>query len=62
MTYNLPDNSYRTQIFYQSGFWTKPSGISMVYITLISAGGGGGGGQTSASGAAGTGGGGGASG
>jgi hypothetical protein len=60
MTYNLPDNSYKTQIFYQNGIWTKPQGISMIYITLISAGGGGGGGQTSITGAAGTGGGGGA--
>jgi len=59
MTNNLPDNSYKTQIFYQSGTWVKPMGISMIYITAIGGGGGGGGGQTSASGAAGTGGGGG---
>lgn len=59
MTYNLPDTSYRTQIFYNNGFWVKPQGITMIYITCISGGGGGGGGQTSALGVAGTGGGGG---
>jgi hypothetical protein len=60
MTYNLPDNSYKTQIFYQNGIWIKPQGISMIYITLISAGGGGAGGQSSSSGLGGVGGGGGA--
>ena len=62
MSYNLPDTSYRTQVFYQSGQWIKPQGISMVYITLIGAGSGGGGGPTSASGVGSNGGGGGGSG
>jgi hypothetical protein len=62
MTYNLPDTSFRTQVFYQSGNWIKPQGISMVYVTLIGGGGGGGGGQSTASGVAGNGGGGGGTG
>lgn len=38
MTYNLPDTSFRTQVFYQSGNWIKPQGITMVYVTLIGGG------------------------
>jgi hypothetical protein len=55
MTYNLPDTSFRTQVFYQNGNWIKPQGITMVYVTLIGGGGGGGGGQSTASGVAGNG-------
>jgi hypothetical protein len=62
MSYNLPDTSYRTQIFYQNGQWIKPQGISLVYITLIGAGSGGGGGTSAALGVAATAGGGGGSG
>jgi len=47
--YNLADNKFRTNIFYQSGAWTKPQGITMISITAIGAGGGGGGGITGAS-------------
>ena len=39
--YNLADNQYRSSIFYESGAWTKPQGITMVSITAIGAGGGG---------------------
>lgn len=62
MTFNLPDTSFRTQVFYQNGTWNKPQGITMVYVTLIGGGSGGGGGQSTASGVAGGGGGGGGSG
>jgi len=62
MTYNLPDTSFRTQVFYQSGNWIKPQGITMVYVTLIGGGGGGAGGQSTESGVAGNGGGGGGTG
>ncbi len=48
MSYNLPDTSYRTQIFYQSGQWIKPQGITMIYITAIGGGSGGGGGVSAA--------------
>ena len=59
MSNNLPDVSYKTQIFYQNGFWIKPQGITMVYITVIGGGAGGGSGSSSALGVIGTGGGGG---
>ena len=45
--YNLADINYKTAVFYQSGSWIKPQGITMVSITAIGAGGGGGGGATS---------------
>ena len=48
--FNLIDNQYKTQIFYQSGAWVKPRGIRGVFITCIGAGGGGGGGTPGASG------------
>jgi hypothetical protein len=48
--FNLIDNRYKTQIFYQSGAWVKPRGIKGVFITCIGAGGGGGGGTPGASG------------
>ena len=48
MSNNLPDVSYRTQVFYQSGFWTKPPGITMIHIIVIGAGGGGGSGLSTA--------------
>jgi hypothetical protein len=60
--YNLADINYRTEVFYQSGSWTKPRGITMIQITAIGAGGGGGGGATNTSANARSGGGGGASG
>lgn len=60
--YNLSDNSDKVQIFYSSGVWVKPRGISMVYIVAIGAGAGGGGGLTKAAGVAGAGGSGGGSG
>ena len=59
--FNLTDNQYKTQVFYQSGYWVKPRGISMVFITAIGAGGGGGGGTPSATNTASSGGGGGGS-
>ena len=62
MTYNLPDTSYRTQVFYQSGQWIKPQGITMIYITAIGAGSGGGGGVSAALGVSALGGGGGGTG
>jgi hypothetical protein len=40
--YHLADNSYRTQVFYQSGFWVKPRGVTIAHIVVIGAGGGGG--------------------
>jgi hypothetical protein len=46
--YDLADTRYKTQVFYQSGTWIKPQGITMVSITAIGAGGGGGGGLTGA--------------
>ncbi len=57
--FNLADTQYKTQIFYQSGYWEKPRGINGVFITCFGAGGGGGGGTPGASGAGTTGGGGG---
>jgi hypothetical protein len=60
--YDLADTRYKTQVFYQSGAWVKPQGITMVAITAIGAGGGGGGGETLALGSARFGGGGGGSG
>lgn len=39
--YNLTDTQYKTQVFYQTGIWYKPRGISMVHITCLGAGGGG---------------------
>lgn len=44
--YDLADKSYKTAVFYQSGSWIKPIGITMISITAIGAGGGGGGGDT----------------
>jgi hypothetical protein len=44
--FDLANTDYRTQIFYTSGTWRKPSGISMVFIGCYGAGGGGGGGFT----------------
>ena len=46
--YNLADTGYKTEVFYQSGNWIKPQGITMISITAIGAGGGGGGGATAA--------------
>ena len=46
--YNLADTGYKTSVFYQSGYWIKPQGITMISITAIGAGGGGGGGATAA--------------
>jgi hypothetical protein len=46
--YNLADINYKTAVFYQSGSWIKPQGITMISITAIGAGGGGGGGLTGA--------------
>jgi hypothetical protein len=45
-TFNLPNQSDNTQYIFQSGYWTKPLGITMVNILLVGAGGGGGGGFT----------------
>lgn len=39
--YDLADTRYKTQVFYSSGNWVKPRGITMVSITAIGAGGGG---------------------
>jgi hypothetical protein len=60
--YNLADIGYKTAVFYQSGSWIKPQGITMISITAIGAGGGGAGGATNTSGNTRSGGGGGASG
>jgi len=46
--YNLANVDYKTSVFYQSGSWIKPQGITMISITAIGAGGGGGGGDTQA--------------
>jgi hypothetical protein len=46
--YDLADTRYKTSVFYQSGSWTKPLGITMISITAFGAGGGGGGGGTRA--------------
>jgi hypothetical protein len=46
--YDLADTTYKTAVFYQSGTWIKPRGITMISITAIGAGGGGGGGETGA--------------
>ena len=46
--YDLADYGYKTAVFYQSGSWIKPQGITMISITAIGAGGGGGGGETAA--------------
>jgi len=54
--FDLPNTDYRTQIFYTSGVWRKPPGISMVFMTCLGAGGAGGGGFTRALGGAGAGG------
>jgi hypothetical protein len=40
--YNLADTSYKTQVFYNTGYWVKPQGITMISITCIGAGGAGG--------------------
>jgi hypothetical protein len=60
--YDLADINYKTAVFYQSGSWIKPQGITMISITAIGAGGGGGGGATNTSANARSGGGGGGSG
>jgi hypothetical protein len=45
--YSLPQrNDGRSQIFYTTGTWVKPEGISMISIVCIGGGGGGAGGQT----------------
>ena len=40
--YNLADTSYKTQVFYNTGYWVKPQGITMISITCIGPGGAGG--------------------
>ena len=60
--YDLADTGYKTEVFYQSGSWIKPQGITMISITAIGAGGGGGGGTTNPVGSSRSGGGGGGSG
>ena len=40
--FDITDNSYKTQVFYQSGTWVKPRGITMVSFFVVGAGGGGG--------------------
>jgi hypothetical protein len=40
--FNLADTSYKTQVFYNTGYWVKPQGITMISITCIGAGGAGG--------------------
>lgn len=45
---NFANTDYKTAVFYQSGIWIKPQGITMISITAIGAGGGGGGGTTAA--------------
>ena len=60
--YNLADINYKTAVFYQSGSWIKPQGITMISITAIGAGGGGAIGTTNTSGNTRSGGGGGGSG
>ena len=60
--YNLADTGYKTSVFYQSGYWIKPQGITMISITAIGAGGGGAIGTTNTSGNTRSGGGGGGSG
>jgi len=60
--FDIANTDYRTQIFYTSGTWRKPPGISMVFIGCVGAGGGGGGGFTRVSNQTGGAGGGGASG
>lgn len=59
---NLPDGEYKTFIYDSAGryLWSKPRGITMVYILCMGSGGGGGSGQTGASGTTRSGGGGGA--
>jgi hypothetical protein len=46
--YDLADTRYKTEVFYETGTWIKPQGITMISITAIGAGGGGGGGETAA--------------
>ena len=60
--FDLPNTSYKTQVFYSSGTWVKPRGISIIEIVAIGAGGGGGGGLSKTSTLVGAGGGGGGSG
>ena len=60
--YNLANIDYKTNVFYSSGSWTIPQGVSMVSILAVGAGGGGGGGVTNTSANARSGGGGGGSG
>jgi hypothetical protein len=40
--YDKADVGYKTQVFYSSGNWVKPQGITMISITAIGAGGSGG--------------------
>ena len=60
--YDLADINYKTSVFYASGSWIKPQGITMISITAIGAGGGGAAGTAAANTVARTGGGGGGSG
>ena len=46
--FDLADTSYRTQVFLSSGVWSKPPGISMVFIIAAGGGGGGAGGRAGA--------------
>ena len=48
--YNLPDNSQRTQVFYNSGYYIIPKNATTVMIVAIGAGGGGGNGFSGAAG------------
>lgn len=57
--FDTTNNSYKNQVFYQSGTWVKPRGITMVSFFVVGAGGGGGTGSNTTPGATGNGGGGG---
>ena len=45
--FNLTNNTDRTQVFFNSGYWIKPRGVHMVHIVAIGGGNGGNGGTTS---------------
>jgi hypothetical protein len=32
--YNLADTSYKKQVFYNTGYWVKPQGITMIFAWL----------------------------
>jgi len=51
--FNTTDNTYKNQVFYESGTWIKPRGITMVSFFVVGAGGGGGSGSNSTPGATG---------